>query len=660
MRMAAAACLPLLCIFAGHPVSADDAAATRAQVEADWLHLDELRGNPVPPPTAAPRVDYAKHINVVIERGLKLARSQRILGADVAEYEQTLRGVAKELQSLAEKKTGPEKLRHLYNKARWSVRNMALGNPLLDFDTILFVKRAPGMFPHVCDQYYGWWSRGGGGICLLKDFKGSNPQVVCLTEDWPKGNFLRPELSYDGRRVLFAYCKHYPEVSKVADKVDKQALPEDSFYNLFEMNVDGSNVRQLTRGRYDDFDGRYLPDGRIVFLSTRKGIALQAGRSSAAATSDDTCPDSFVRCGGGNHRPVAVFTLHTIDSDGGNLHAISAFENFEWTPSVAADGRLIYARWDYIDRFNGHFMSLWSSNPDGTNAQLVYGNYTKRPQCVFEARPIPGSTKLVFTATAHHSITGGSLCLLDRREGSEFERPITRLTPEVPFPETERNVDMYYAGPYPLSEEYFLVGFSDRRLPSHRLMNDADPKNPKNAMGIYLFDALGNLELLHRDPEISSMTPIPVRPRSKPPTLPSLVEWDGPQRGAFLVQDVYQGLDGVPRGAIKRLRIIGVIPKVQPHMNSPRLGISREETGKFILGSVPVEKDGSAYFNVPSGHVALLPGYGREREGRADDALADLRAAGANAFLRGLPRISRRGAGRTRRAAGSCTRCLKD
>ena len=95
-------------------------------------------------------------------------------------------------------------------------------------------------------------------------FKSGEPTVDCLTPDWPPGNFIGPDLSYDGRKVLFAYCRHYPELANVADKTDKERLPEDSFYHLFEMNVDGSGVRQLTRGRYDDFDARYLPNGRIV------------------------------------------------------------------------------------------------------------------------------------------------------------------------------------------------------------------------------------------------------------------------------------------------------------------------------------------------------------------------------------------------------------
>ena len=281
------------------------------------------------------------------------------------------------------------------------------------------------------------------------------------------------------------------------------------------------------------------------------------------------------------------------------MRPASAFETFEYTPSIANDGRMLYCRWDYIDRFNGHFFSLWSTNPDGTNAQLVYGNFTKRPQATLEPRSIPNSNKMLFTAAAHHSITGGSLVLLDRSKGMEGEEPITRLTPEVPFPETEENVGAYYANPWPLSEDFYLVSWSNRALPPHGRFED--DRNPINAQGIYLCDRFGNLELLHRDPAISSMTPIPVRPRPKPRAFSSIVDWDGRQVGSVVLQDIYHGLYGIERGAVKRLRIIGVVPKVQPHMNVPRLGVSSEETGKFVLGSVPVEADGSAHFQMPSG-----------------------------------------------------------
>ncbi|MFO0925909.1 MAG: hypothetical protein U0736_02590 [Gemmataceae bacterium] len=423
----------------------------------------------------------------------------------------------------------------------------------------------------------------------------------------PAGNFLRPDLSYDGKKVLFAYCRHYPHVADLPDKATKANLPEDSFYHIYEVNLDGTGRRQLTQRRYDDFDARYLPSGEIVFLSTRKGTFLQTTRANTAATTRGDLPDSYVRCGGDRYRPVPVFTLHVMDGQGGNMRPISAFENFEWTPAVADDGTVLYTRWDYIDRFNGHFFSLWSTNPDGTNAQLVYGNYTVRPQVVCEARPVPGSAKLIFTASAHHSIVGGSLVLLDRRRGTEGDAPLERLTPEVPFPETEKNVDSYYANPWPLAEEHHLVSWSDRPLPPHCRVDSADT-NPVNALGLYLYDRYGNLNLLYRDPALSSSNPIPVRPRPRPRVPSSAVAWDGAQEGTFLVQDVYRGLEGngVRRGSVAAVRVIGVPPKVQPQMNSPSLGVSSEEPGKYLLGTAPVEADGSVWFRVPSGVPVLF------------------------------------------------------
>ena len=103
--------------------------------------------------------------------------------------------------------------RALYFRAHWAIREMALANPLLSFDTLLFVKRAPTMFPHMSDQFYGWWSRPGGGVCVLDGFKSGEPQVRCLTSDMPLGSFMGPDLSFDGKKVLFASCTFHPELA---------------------------------------------------------------------------------------------------------------------------------------------------------------------------------------------------------------------------------------------------------------------------------------------------------------------------------------------------------------------------------------------------------------------------------------------------------------
>jgi Tol biopolymer transport system component len=140
----------------------------------------------------------------------------------------------------------------------------------------------PGWIYHMSDQYYGWWSRPGGGIYILEDFKSGSPKETCLTSAFAPGCFQRPTLSYDAKKILFAYCKFYESLAQNPNKIDKPNMPEDSYYHLFEMNVDGTGLKQLTVGKYNDFDGRYLPDGRIVFLSTRRGHAIQnsAGRRS--------------------------------------------------------------------------------------------------------------------------------------------------------------------------------------------------------------------------------------------------------------------------------------------------------------------------------------------------------------------------------------------
>ncbi len=491
----------------------------------------------------------------------------------------------------------------------WAQRNHVLQEPLLDFDTLLFVKRVPGSFNHMSDQNIGWWSRPGGGIYLLRNFKSGTPSLQCISEafDAP-GNFLDPEVSYDGTKVLVAWCRYYPGLAENPNKLDKSALPEDSFYHLYELDIpvdpaskEIPKPRRITQGKYNNFEGRYLPDGKIVFLSTRRTQAVQVGMQSAALSmSNPELPEVYVRCGGGPERPCAVYTLHTIQPDGTGLCAISPFEMFEWTPSVANDGSILYSRWDYIDRWNMPYMSLWNINPDGTNARIVYKNFTESPHCTFEPRSIPGSNKIIFTASGHHAQTMGSLVLLDPSVNSEGTSPITRLTPEVCFPEIEGWSASYYANPWPLSEDLYLVSWGPESTPSQ------SSSRAPNGMGIYAFRKDGVKALLYKDPDISCMNPIPVRPRTKPPVIASPVKWDGPQEGTFLLTDVYRGLKKAAPGSIKSLRLVAVPPKTHPMMNFPSMGVVGDDPGKCVIGTVPVEADGSAYFRAPSGVIMFF------------------------------------------------------
>ena len=523
----------------------------------------------------------------VIERGRQLIADLKTRGVDTSACERAL-------DEAAAGAADPAKCREALPRARWAVRQLAFSNPALDFDSILFVKRVPSSFSHMSDQYYGWWSRPGGGIFVLSGIKSDSPKERCLTTQFPEGNFVDPDISYDAKKILFAYCKYFPTTSGLPDKMHKENVPEEAFYHIYEMNVDGTGLRQLTHGRYDDFDARYLPSGDIVFLSTRRGAFLQTGFASAQETLKATLPDSYVRCGGDASRPVSVYTLQTMDADGGAMRTISPFESFEWSPAVMPDGRIMYARWDYVDRNNMPYMKLWSVNPDGTNPRAVYGNFTTNLFGTFEARCVPESAKILMTVSAHHSITAGTLVMLDPSRDFDGDTPLKRLTPEVCYPETEGWPTNYYVTPYPLSENYYLAAWSPQSVMSQ------GGANKLNGPGIYLYNAFGDLELIYRDPTIGSVSPLPLKPRSKPPVIPSSVNWAS-NEGRFLLQDVYDGLPGTPRGSVKRLRVVGVPPKLHPAPNYPNLGVTGDDPGKVILGTVPVAADGSAAFRAPAG-----------------------------------------------------------
>jgi hypothetical protein len=284
------------------------------------------------------------------------------------------------------------------------------------------------------------------------------------------------------------------------------------------------------------------------------------------------------------------------------------------------DGRVVYTRWDYVDRHAVHYQQLWSVRPDGSDVRAFYGNNTLNPVGVWEARPVPDSNRVMATAAAHHAMTAGSIILLDVTRGIDGLDPITRLTPDALFPESEFAVQRWHATagvpvapevppeekrwpghcyrtPYPLSEDFFLAAYSFEPLIGEPHANRA------NMFGIYLVDRFGNKELLYRDTSIGSLWPTPLRARRRPASLPSRVAEEEPREGTFLLQDVYASWPQISRSsdAVKRLRIVQVLPKTTPHANTPRVGLANASPGKQVLGTVPVEADGSAYFRAPAG-----------------------------------------------------------
>ena len=574
-------------------------------------------------------------LDVVLRRTRALlARLKTMKGVrDLAPEEAALDAMKARAEKADVKDT--EARRRLFDEAVKLRRRIAFANPLLDFDRILFAKKhyypgGEGTGNHMCDQYFGFMAIHEGGLFVLEKPFSDQPvardllaNAVCENGRFAGrklegGGFLYPDLSYDGQTILFPWTEGENTRYKWTPK---------STYHIFSVNADGTGLRQLTDGAWNDLHPCWLPNGRICFISERRG--------------------GYGRCHG---RPVPTYTLHTMNPDGSDITCISYHETNEWHPSVNHAGMIVYTRWDYVDRGFNNAHHPWITTPDGRDARAIQGNWAKnqgdRPLQEMNVRAIPGSPRYVATASAHHGQAYGSLVLVDPNEPDDDKmQPVKRLTPEVRFPEAEGGGEVAYATAWPLSEEFHLCVYDPQGT-------NARGARLQNRYGIYLVDAFGNKELLYRDPAISCLGPIPLRPRPRPPvvahatlvgkpgasaaaasvslagppasgtpvataetTSETLVATNSERGGKADLQairamamgtapvgvvNVYDGLYPWPEGTrIAALRIIQVLPKSTPSADGPRIGYGGQKNARAVLGTVPVERDGSAYFELP-------------------------------------------------------------
>ncbi|MCC7377564.1 MAG: hypothetical protein IT581_23085 [Verrucomicrobiales bacterium] len=594
-------------------------AIAEALVEWDWRMQDGIE-------TPRERRTYAEATAKNLRQLEKLVAERTRLGSlsvsDEASW-RALRRSAGELGAAAG------------DDARWLAvhrwrRQFVLGNPLFRMSSLLFVKHVPSVMSHQLTQVYGYCARPGGGLFELVA-PGNGMQTRNLTPaSLPAGNFMTPELDYDADRILFAYCP----VQEAPASWDFNEQTRGQRYHLYELSRETGAVRALTQGDTDNFSPVRLPSGDILFLSTRRG--------------------GYHRCGRG---PCFVYTLSRMDADGGNPRSVSFHETQEWDPCLLNDGRVIYTRWDYVDRNAVHYEQLWSALPDGGGARIYYGNNTWNPTGIWEARAIPGSSRVMATAAPHHGMSAGSVVLLDPSQGVDGLAPLRRLTPDVRFPESEEPLahgappavadfdtpvaqfwksplvesggviepteeerrwpGHCYKSPWPLSEDFFVVSYS-----FDRLVGEPGPNVP-NMFGLYFADAFGNKELIYRDPAISSLWARPVARRNAPQELATTRPGGDSERGTFFLQDVRQGWPYLPTNRpITALRIVQVLLKTTPHSDSPRVGAAFAAPGKQVLGTVPVESDGSALFEVPARMPVLFQAL--DAEGRAVQTMRSL------------------------------------
>lgn len=412
-------------------------------------------------------------------------------------------------------------------------------------EEIVIAARRPGRDGHWYANISHWSSNpnqkmygDGGGLARINFRTG---ETTWLVED-SKGGVRDPRIHYDGKKVLFSYRRG-----------------GDPYYNLYEMNLDGSGERRITDAPFDDYEPAYLPDGGIVFVSSRA--------------------NRWVPCW---HTRVGV--LHRCDADGGNIRRLSSNVEMENTPWVLPDGRIVYMRWEYVDRSQVHVHQLWTMNPDGTAQMTYFGNSPEMcPGVYLDAKPIPGSRKLIMThSPGHGQLEGqGQIETIDARKGPDTRAEAMRVSTGDKWPD-----DYAWREPYPLSEDAFLVA---------------------RHAEIMLMNARGETVMLYALPAsgpwadggfwVFSPQPVVSRPREQLITtrvIPNM------KIGRAFLEDVYTGrnMKGVARGEIKKLLVLEDLPK--PVNFSGDLDPLGQFLLRRILGTVPVEPDGSAFFELPA------------------------------------------------------------
>jgi hypothetical protein len=541
------------------------AAEARDALERDWLHQADQR------PAPERIKDEIRWTRRLADRIATSHRGKVDLSKELAQLN--------DLEKQAALVTTAD--RTLYFKVREVKRAIAFKNPVIDFSQMLYVDMPfpqGSEWPHETRHRLGYMAVPGGRLTVLDGLSPEGKLRQLMPQAPLHGSFWRPDLSYDAQKVVFCFKPH-----------------NEKAFHLYEINLDGSGLRQLTDGIYDDFDPIYLPDDKHIIFSTTRG-------------------HTYVRC----MPPTNAFSLARCDRDGKNLYLISVNNEPDYLPSVMNDGRVVHTRWEYTDKPLWRAQKLWTINPDGTQISTLWGNQSVWPDLLKDARSIPGSRRVMFTGSAHHNWFSGSVGIIDPQRGLNFPEGLTKVTADVTWPEcgngpvdpiesadyhTSGSYSAYYS-PYPLSEQDFLVS-----------------ANRGGKFVLYLMDVEGNRELIYEGAN-NIFHALPLRPRTRPPLIVDRVAWPSreerlnPKDGTIYSGNVYQNAPRELKNQAKYLRVLSIDHKTytywhkRPYISTgPVVSIVQSEGVKRILGTVPIEADGSVAFHAPAGiplHFQLL------------------------------------------------------
>jgi len=462
-------------------------------------------------------------------------------------------------------------------------REALLANPLVSGQPVLFVNRPDYIIVHGPDESMYQANekvvrhafQAGGALKVLDAASGKVSTVIASTN----GMVRDPEIYFDGRKILFSM---------------RNSIDDD--YHLYEISADGSGLKQLTSApKVSDIQPVYLPNGRIMFSSTRD--------------------PKYIHCQ--RHLMASLFLM---EGDGANIRQVGFNTLFEGRGSLMPDGRVLYSRWEYVDKHFSSAYGLWTVNPDGTAQSLYYGGLAWQPGAIMDGRIVPGTRNIVCIFGSVHGSEAGAMVIASPAKGNDGPGTIEKSWPAdisgylgdwnklgaSSKYDSFLNVPVKYANPYPLSDKYFLCS----------RLTGFDPWR----MAIYLVDVFGNEVLLHSEAP-GCFQPRPLAPRVRPPFIPERVNY-AESEGLAYVYDVYRGagMEKVKPGSVKWLRIVEAPAKRSyppenmgdwcapgyPDSHHPTAMNWNHYNSKVVLGDVPVEKDGSAYFRIPAGRFVYF------------------------------------------------------
>ncbi|MGB5256922.1 MAG: hypothetical protein WBN44_06680 [Woeseiaceae bacterium] len=315
------------------------------------------------------------------------------------------------------------------------------------------------------------------------------------------------EIDYDGSRLLFSMRVPFDP------NVDEEDLPT---WNIWQYTFETDQLERvitsdLTAEIGHDIMPKYLPDGRIIFSSTRQtqsqAVLLDEGKGGFPAEDED------------QNEPA--FNIHVMNDDGTGVKQLSFNQSHDLDPAVMSDGRIVFSRWDHAP--GNDAINLYRMNPDGSALELLYGDKshdtgTNGSEIHFlQPRQLEDDRIMTLARPFTNTEGGGELILIDTVQYLENTQPtkdnIGILSGPAQEDATVNQVSTIPGSPstggryfsvYPIQDgtDRLMVSWSQCRLVEF-LADDGDPETDDTQIVPCTEDRLANVIVIDPDDPVT-------------------------------------------------------------------------------------------------------------------------------------------------------------